>query len=146
MTTLLVPPLAAAPTITTGVDIASVQRLRQLLDTRPPFALAVFSPDEIAYCRRFRDPAPHFAARFGAKEATLKALSLGLGVPPATRRLRDVEVCRTAGPPRLRLHNRLAAAARRLGVTGAAVALSHDGDYAIAQVLLSWRAPGEVAS
>lgn len=128
----------ATPTITIGTDIASVARVRALLAASDAFATTVFRPDEIAYCTGFRDPAPHFAARFSAKEATLKALHLELGLPPATSRLRDIEVCRRSGAPWLRLHDRLARRIERLGIAGAAVSLSHDGDYAVAYVLVTW--------
>ncbi|MGW4849077.1 holo-ACP synthase [Nocardia brasiliensis] len=134
---ILLPAIAGSTALSAGVDIAAVGRIRALLAAGNAFCEGVFQPDEIAYCTAFRDPAPHFAARFGAKEATLKALHLGLGAPPATRRLRDIEVCRTTGAPRLLLHHRMAALARRRGLTGAAVSLSHDGDYALACVLLA---------
>ncbi|MFC9433105.1 holo-ACP synthase [Nocardia sp. NPDC057030] len=136
-TSLLLPAISGATPMAVGVDIAAVGRVRVLLAAGNGFARQVFRPAEIVYCTGFRDPAPHFAARFSAKEATLKALQVGLGLPPTTRRLRDIEVCRPAGAPRLLLHNRLPALARRLGITGAAVSLSHDGDYAVAYVLLT---------
>ncbi|CAM4083927.1 holo-ACP synthase [Nocardia ninae] len=134
---VLLPAISGAAAMSVGIDIAAVARVRALLATGTTFAERVFRPAEIAYCAAFRDPAPHFAARFSAKEATLKALHVGLGLPPATRRLRDIEVCRSTGAPRLLLHNRLMTRARRLGITGAALSLSHDGDYAIAYVLLT---------
>ncbi|MEV6560083.1 holo-ACP synthase [Nocardia sp. NPDC051756] len=134
---LLLSAFSGAAPMTVGVDLAAIGRVRALLAAGTGFTDRVFRPAEIAYCAGFRDPAPHFAARFSAKEATLKALQVGLGLPPATRRLRDIEVCRSAGAPRLLLHNRLPALARRLGITGAAVSLSHDGDYAVAYVLLT---------
>ncbi|WP_051728135.1 holo-ACP synthase [Nocardia brasiliensis] len=139
---VLLPAISAPAPLSAGVDIAAVDRIRALLAAGNAFCEHVFRPDEIAYCTAFRDPAPHFAARFGAKEATLKALHLGLGAPPATRRLRDIEVCRTTGAPRLRLHHRMATLARRRGLTGAAVSLSHDGDYALACVLLAGQGCG----
>jgi len=51
----------------------------------------VFTEGEIAYCRRRSDPAPHFAARFAAKEAGFKALGTGLRLGV---RWRELEVCR----------------------------------------------------
>ncbi|KAA8885541.1 holo-ACP synthase [Nocardia colli] len=136
-TSLLLPAISGTTPMAVGVDIAAVGRVRGLLAAGNGFTGKVFRPAEIEYCTGFRDPAPHFAARFSAKEATLKALQVGLGLPPATRRLRDIEVFRSAGAPRLLLHDRLLAIAQRLGITGAAVSLSHDGDYAVAYVLLT---------
>ncbi|MFD6160002.1 holo-ACP synthase [Nocardia sp. NPDC060256] len=139
-TSLLLPAISGPTTMTVGVDIAAVGRVRALLAAGNTFAEQVFQPAEISYCAGFRDPAPHFAARFSAKEATLKALQVGLGLPPALRRLRDIEVCRSTGVPQLLLHNRLVTLARRLGISGAAVSLSHDGEYAVAYVLLATEA------
>ncbi|AFU03193.1 holo-ACP synthase [Nocardia brasiliensis] len=139
---VLLPAISGPTALSAGVDIAAVDRIRTLLAAGNAFCEQVFRPAEIAYCTAFRDPAPHFAARFGAKEATLKALRLGLGVPPATRRLRDIEVCRTTGAPHLLLHHRMATLARRRGLTGATVSLSHDGDYALAWVLLAGQGCG----
>ena len=62
-----------------GVDLTQMPRMRRVVarwDER--FLQRVFTEQEIAYCRRRRDPIPHFAARFAAKEATLKALGTGL--------------------------------------------------------------------
>jgi len=62
-----------------GVDLTQMPRMRRVVarwDER--FLQRVFTEEEIAYCRRRRDPIPHFAARFAAKEATLKALGTGL--------------------------------------------------------------------
>ncbi|WP_433664266.1 holo-ACP synthase [Nocardia sp. CA-128927] len=139
-TSVLLPAISGSTAMTVGVDIAAVGRVRALLATGNAFADQVFRPAEIAYCVGFRDPAPHFAARFSAKEATLKALHVGLGLPPAIRRLRDIEVCRATGAPRLLLHNRLMMLAQRRGITGAALSLSHDGDYAVAYILLATEA------
>src|SRR6266436_10358434 len=78
-----------------GVDLALISRLREVVqrwDER--FLRRVFTDDEIAYCRRRRDPIPHFAARFAAKEATLKALGTGLSMGVNWR---ELEVRRERG-------------------------------------------------
>ena len=62
-----------------GVDLAQIPRLRRVVERwNDRFLRRVFTEAEIAYCRRRRDPIPHLAARFAAKEATLKALGTGL--------------------------------------------------------------------
>ena len=61
-----------------GVDLVRIPRMRDVIarwDER--FLTRVFTDGEIAYCRGRRDPIPHFAARFAAKEAALKALGTG---------------------------------------------------------------------
>ena len=62
-----------------GVDLVSIPRMRTTIDRwQDRFVERVFTDDEIIYCRARRDPAPHFAARFAAKEAGFKALGTGL--------------------------------------------------------------------
>lgn len=60
--------------IGTGVDIIEVARVEKTIARwGDHFLKRVFCPEEIAYCRRHKHPAQHFAARFAAKEAVLKA-------------------------------------------------------------------------
>jgi holo-[acyl-carrier protein] synthase len=94
----------------------------------------VFTDGEIAYCRRRRDPVPHFAARFAAKEATLKALGTGLSMGIHWR---ELEVQREAGQaPTMVLTGRCLAIARSRGGDRVLLSLTHDGDYAMAQAIL----------
>src|SRR5205823_5186039 len=84
----------------------------------------------IAYCRARKDPVPHFAARFAAKEAGLKALGTGLRLGISWR---ELEVKRErGGPPMLILRGRSREIARQRGGDRMLLALTHDGDYAIA--------------
>ena len=57
-----------------GVDIAEVGRFRTLVKQKKPYKLdKMFNRAEKEYCFSYRDPAPHFAGTFAAKEAVLKA-------------------------------------------------------------------------
>jgi len=118
-----------------GVDLVKIPRMRAVIERWDERFLArVFTPAEIAYCRGRRDPIPHFAARFAAKEAGLKALGTGLrfGI-----RWRDLEVLRERGQaPTLLLHGRSREIGLQLGGRRMLLALTHDGDYALAQALL----------
>ncbi len=105
-----------------GVDLCEVDRMRRTLARTPGFAGRVFTGGEQGYCRRARDPAERFAARFAAKEAVLKSLGTGLGACPFT----DIEVVRaTSGAPSVVLHGAAAALAAERGVTTWQVSLSH---------------------
>ncbi len=117
-----------------GVDVVHIPRIRQAIERwQERFLERVFTADELAYARRRRDPAEHLAARFAAKEATLKALGTGLSMGV---RWREVEVRRVRGePPRLALSGRTAALGAARGVRVLHVSLTHDGEYALAQVL-----------
>jgi holo-[acyl-carrier protein] synthase len=98
------------------------------------FVERVFTDDEITYCRSRRDPAPHFAARFAAKEAGFKALGTGLQMGV---RWRELEVRRERQQaPMLVLSGR----AREIGLGRGGgrmlLSLTHEGDYALAQAIL----------
>lgn len=117
-----------------GVDLVQIERIRRLMERwHDRFLQRVFTPDEIAYALGRRDPAEHLAARFAAKEATLKALGTGLTMGV---RWREMEVRRARGErPTLVISGRTAAVGAARGVRALHVSLAHDGDYAMAQVL-----------
>lgn len=93
----------------------------------------VFTDNEIAYCRRRRQPAVHFAGRFAAKEAAMKALGTG-----HTQNVlwRDVEVVRHGGPPQLHFHGGAARRFAALGAQSSLLTITHSDTLALAQVLL----------
>jgi holo-[acyl-carrier protein] synthase len=118
-----------------GVDLAKIPRLREVVrrwDER--FLRRVFTDEEIAYCRRRRDPIPHLAARFAAKEATLKALGTGLSMGMSWL---EMEVRRERGEaPTMTLSGRCRAILLAKGAGQVLLSLTHDGDYALAQAVL----------
>jgi holo-[acyl-carrier protein] synthase len=118
-----------------GVDLTQMPRMRKVVarwDER--FLQRVFTEQEIAYCRRRRDPIPHFAARFAAKEAALKALGTGLRMGVNWR---ELEVRRERGQaPTMVLHGRSRDIALAKGGDRVLLSLTHDGDYAMAQAML----------
>ena len=112
-----------------GVDIVEVPRFRALLARRPRIVERLFAPGERAYAQARPDPTERLAARFAAKEAVMKALGAGFGDVS----FREVEVVRaTGGQPNIRLAGRAADRARRAGVTGWHLSLSHTANLAIA--------------
>jgi holo-[acyl-carrier protein] synthase len=119
-----------------GIDMASASRLRQAVgEEGSHFERRVFSASEIAYCRGKKDPFPHFAARFAAKEAYGKALGLGLG---PSGDLSEIEVAHgPKGAPELRLSGRALEFFRASGGHETHLSLSHEGDLAIASVIVS---------
>jgi holo-[acyl-carrier protein] synthase len=115
-----------------GVDLCPVSRVTRILARHPGrFEERVFTPSERAYCESRAVPAQHFAARFAAKEAALKALGAPTGLS-----WHELEVVAMGGAPRLALHGAAAAAATALGVRRAHLSLSHAGDSAVAVVVL----------
>ncbi|MGH3116685.1 MAG: holo-ACP synthase [Vicinamibacterales bacterium] len=117
-----------------GLDATELARIDDVLRRHGDrFMRRVFTDGEIEYCTRRRFPAPHFAGRWAAKEAAMKALGTGHARGVLWR---DVEVVRRGGPPQLQLHGAAARHAARLGVTRALVTITHCETLAIAQVLL----------
>ena len=134
----------ASSVVGIGVDLVRIPRIRRLMERwQARFLDRVFTPDEVAYALRRHDPAEHLAARFAAKEATLKALGTGLSMGV---RWREMEVRRARGErPTLVLSGRTAALGAALGVRRLHVSLTHDGDYALAQVLAEGEPAGSSA-
>jgi holo-[acyl-carrier protein] synthase len=92
-----------AQIVGTGVDIIEVERVERAL-TRPltgaRFRSRVFTEREIAYCEsRGRPRYQSYAARFAAKEATMKAMGTGWNRDVGWR---EIEVVRERGPPQYR--------------------------------------------
>ncbi len=110
-----------------GIDAVEIERLRRLLEHLPRAYERLFSDQERAYADSFADPYARYAARFAAKEAVGKALGIGIiGFV-----WREIEVL-SGGKPRVALHGRVAAIARRLGVTRVELSLSHTAGMAYA--------------
>ncbi len=118
-----------------GTDVIEVERVQRAVDhpTRGErFRRRVFTAGEIAYCLKRRRHAESFAARFAAKEAVMKALGTGYAKGVWWR---DIEVVRTAGPPRIVLHGGAAARAAQLGIARWHLSLTHAAGQAMAQVI-----------
>ncbi len=117
-----------------GLDAIEIERIGDTLARYGDrFERRIFTDAEIAYCRRRRDPAVHFAGRFAAKEAGMKALGTGRSHGVLWR---DVEVVRGGGPPRLQFHGGAARRFAEMGGGSALVTITHSRTLALAQVIL----------
>jgi holo-[acyl-carrier protein] synthase len=117
-----------------GFDATDIPRIASTVERYGDrFLHRVFTEGEIAYCTRRRNPAPHLAGRFAAKEAAMKALGTGHSRGVLWR---DIEVVRLSGPPQLRLHGGAAARAARMHVQSSLLTITHSEALAMAQVLL----------
>jgi len=98
------------------------------------FLRRVFTDGEIAYATRRRNPAPHFAGRFAAKEAAMKARGAGHSQGGWWC---DIEVVRApGGPPQLQFHGGAARRLAKLKANSALLTITHSQTLAIAQVML----------
>ena len=115
-----------------GTDLVEVERFRLALARRVSLPTRLFTDGEREYAASQRDPVKSLAARFGAKEAVMKALDVGLGAFA----FRDVEVTRTdGGAPGVVLHGAAAALAAERGVARWQISLTHTDNTAMAVVL-----------
>jgi len=117
-----------------GTDLARIERFRQLREPDDKLLLRLFTLGEREYALAKRNPAPHLAARFAAKEAFLKALGTGLRQGLSWQ---QVEVVRDAlGCPALVLTGVAASLMAERGACCTHLSYSHDGEYAVATVVL----------
>ncbi len=112
-----------------GTDLVEVERFRLAMSRRAALPERLFSDDERSYAFRQKDPVKSLAARFGAKEAVMKALGVGLW----KFRFRDVEVVREkSGAPTVALRGRAAEIAAERGVVAWQLSLTHTTATAMA--------------
>jgi holo-[acyl-carrier protein] synthase len=115
-----------------GVDIVEIERMAVALARRPRMKERLFSEEERKYCDARGRPEVHYALRFAAKEAVLKALGTGF----AGMRFTDVEVVREAnGRPVPQLSGRAAERAAELGVIEMHLSLSFTHTTAVASAV-----------
>src|ERR1700704_432517 len=120
-----------------GLDATEIDRIAATIERYGDrFLRRVFTDGEIAYCNRRRVPAIHFAGRFAAKEAGMKALGTGHSQEVLWR---DVEVVRHGGPPQLQFHGGAARRFAALHAQGSLLSITHCETLALAQVLLIGR-------
>jgi holo-[acyl-carrier protein] synthase len=114
------------------VDAVEIDRFRRVLARRSHLDRRLFTAAERAYAGRAADPVPRLATRFAAKEATMKALGVGLGAFPFT----DVEVERSGlDAPTLVVHGAAARRASGSGVVRWHLSLTHTEHVALALVV-----------
>ncbi len=119
-----------------GTDLVDVPRFRRVADRYGDhFLESLFSPAEIAWCRRRRRPWEHLAARFAAREAVLKALGTGL---TGGMSWKDIEVVPRPGPGTvgMELRRKVREAADRQRVRRVHVAIGVGRAIATATVVL----------
>ena len=119
----------------TGVDIVAVARFERFVrEGNEPLLDRLFTPAERAYCRPKRACAQHYAARFAAKEAFVKALGMGIREGIGWQ---DVEVTHDSlDKPLFRFTPVAEARLRERDVVRTHLSLSHDGGMAVAMVIL----------
>jgi holo-[acyl-carrier protein] synthase len=118
-----------------GTDIVEVQRVEEKIRKGRGFRELVFSPHEIDYCEQQAACYEHYAARFAAKEALLKALGTGWGNGGVN--FNEIEIRNdAAGKPELHLIGNAAVRYGELNIKQILVSLSHIKTTAVAMVII----------
>ena len=114
-----------------GNDIIEIDRVRQSIERHGQhFLNKIFTHREQDYCYKFKDPVPHFAGRFSAKEAIAKALGTGFG---ADLSWHDIEILgNDQGKPEVHLSE---SAKKRFNAPHLLVSISHSTSHATAVAL-----------
>src|SRR6478672_1829638 len=113
-----------------GIDATDIDRIADTIERYGDrFLRRIFTSGEIAYCKRRRVPAIHFAGRFAAKEAAMKAIGTGRSRGVLWR---DIEVVRHGGPPQLRFHGNAGRRFEAIGGRSALLTITHSSDLAMA--------------
>ena len=114
-----------------GTDIVRVERIANMISKHPDtFLKKVFTENEIAYCQPRKASVQHFAGRWAAKEAILKAFGTGWakGV-----QWTDIEVLNEmGGKPKVRLAGAARELCEKMGVVEVLISISHTTDNAVA--------------
>ena len=117
-----------------GVDVVECPRISLLLEHHGDrFLKRVFTPHELAYCRKHKETTQHLAGRFAAKEAVLKALGTGMR---GRMKWTDVQIANDdLGKPEIVLSGESALVAERMGVAQVLVSISHTREHAVASAI-----------
>lgn len=117
-----------------GTDIIECLRIAQMIERHGElFINRVYTDYEIRYCQRRKQATQHFAGRWAAKEAILKALGTGWrrGIS-----WRDVEVRNEpSGKPVVGLRGGAREVVEQLGIREMLVSISHCRSHAMAYAL-----------
>jgi holo-[acyl-carrier protein] synthase len=114
-----------------GTDIIECSRIAGVLERQGErFLKRVFTEGERAYCLRMKNPVPHLAARFAAKEAVSKCFTTGIGESLGWQSIEVVKGEREE--PLVRLDQRGLALLKVLGANDVLISLSHTDTYGLA--------------
>ena len=104
-----------------GIDIVNINRFEKTpFEKNKKFYQKIFSADEIRYCKKFKNPYPHFAGKFAIKEATVKSIKEKISV-------KEIITYHVSSKPKIKLLKK--------NNYEFLVSVSHEKDTAIAVVI-----------
>ncbi|MBI4847858.1 MAG: holo-ACP synthase [Nitrospirae bacterium] len=120
-----------------GIDIVGISKFRNIALKNKSFMSDIFTEKEREYCLSRKDPHIHFAGRFAVKEASLKALGIGMSGAGVDHSFQEIEtVPGPSGKPALSFTGWVKKMSRKRKINQLTVSISHSSDYAVASVIL----------
>jgi len=117
-----------------GTDLVEVSRMREKIK-KEGFLSIVFTKEELHYCKLKKHPSQHFAARFAAKEAFMKAMGTGWSKNAA---FNEIEVLNNElGAPYINLHGNTKANYKKVNYANIFLSMSHTSSMASATVIIT---------
>lgn len=124
-----------------GTDLIECERIRRVYERqRERFLERVFTGGERDYCLKMKNPIPHLAARFAAKEAVSKCFTTGIGEALGWRSIEVIKGSREE--PYIRLDARGTVLMEALRCDDILISLAHTENYGIAYAVLVAASPG----
>ncbi|MCB2180031.1 holo-ACP synthase [bacterium] len=116
-----------------GIDLVSISDFSHHMEN-PAFLKRVFSEREIQYCQSYKSSIEHFAGKFAAKEAFMKAIGKGIRQEIW---FSQIEILNHAsGAPYFSLHGKAQEALETLEVSSTHLSISHSKENAVSMVIL----------
>jgi holo-[acyl-carrier protein] synthase len=120
-----------------GVDLVEISKFKEIFQRHSQFVSDIFTEQERAYCESMRDPYPHLAGRFAAKESYLKALGTGITASGIDSIFQEIEVIPAAsGKPGILVRGWAEKIAKKKKISQCSLSISHTLHYAVATVIL----------
>ena len=117
-----------------GVDLVSVEKIAESVKSKA-FQRKVFTPDEIKNCEKIANAAEHYAGKFAAKEAFMKAIGKGIRQEVWFTQIEVLN--RESGAPYLQVNGEAERTLLTLGVQEMYISISHAEGMAVAMIVLS---------
>ncbi|MGH7846733.1 MAG: holo-ACP synthase [Candidatus Binatia bacterium] len=120
-----------------GIDLVERNKFRRIFRQHAGLLEEIFTTAEQRDCLTRKDSWKHFAGRFAAKEACLKALQLGLYGLGIDHVWGEIEIlAQGSGRWKLVTHDWIARLGRKKGISRGEISISYTRNYAVAAALL----------
>lgn len=117
-----------------GTDVVEISRMHEKIK-KEGFLSIVFTKEELQYCKLKKHPSQHFAVRFAAKEAYMKAVGTGWSQDAS---FNEIEVLNNElGAPYINLYGKTLAHYKKANYNNIFVSMSHTSTIASATVIIT---------